>query len=159
MACRAAMVVLLMLLGLIAARAALAGSLHGLSLTGAPATSSGEWRVSVSAAPGGGVIYPGHSSERLLYTVTRVGQTRATPHLRASVVADPATGGARDPSGAVIPGCLARWFAVAPVTGATWLHIPRGSTSQGWLRLTMIDAPVNQDACRGSRVAVKLSVS
>jgi hypothetical protein len=146
---------LLILLGLFAAQAALAGPLRGLSLTGGSSASS--WSVSLPGAPRGGVLYPGQGSQLLAYTVSNPGQSAAAARLHASVATDPATGDALNPSGAPIVGCLARWFTVAHATGATDLRVPAGGSAHGWLRLSMINAPVNQDACRGSDVAVKLT--
>ncbi|HTX32778.1 MAG TPA: hypothetical protein VMD09_15450 [Solirubrobacteraceae bacterium] len=152
---RAVTALLVVLLGLLAAKAAFAGPLRGL--TGTPAAPSSPWSVALAGSRGGAVS-PGQSSQLLAYRVTNAGQG-AVAHLHASVATDPATGDVLNPSGAVIVGCLGRWFKATPATGAAGLPVPAGGSAQAWVRLSMINAPVNQDACRGADVAVKLTAS
>jgi hypothetical protein len=60
----------------------------------------------------------------------------------------------------VIRGCLARWFQVIPDAGAPSLPTTlehAGARYQGSVDLTMINAPVNQDACKGQTPAVLIA--
>jgi hypothetical protein len=136
---------------------ALAGSQAALGGTGSPASATGSsaWRVAVVGASGG-PVYPGRGGEAFTFTLaSRSGAIERPAGLAVSVSTDAANGDALTPSGAVIGGCLARWFRVMPAIRLNHL----GATYRGRFTLSMVDAPVNQDACAGHRVGVVVSVA
>lgn len=146
-------------LGLLVTTLVLLGSIR---LASAQTTAAGAptWNVSLAGAEPGAAVYPGHGRALIDFTATSYG-ARPLAQLRAAISTDAATGEARDRAGRVIHGCLARWFkVVADRDSPRPTALPgSGESYRGWLVLTMINAPVNQDACQGAQLGLRLSAT
>lgn len=141
-----------------AAGPALAARLaSGSSGTGAGGTG---WMVSVNPSGSKAGLYPGGAPVRLGFSASEQGGAGGG---RAEVVpslsVDPATGDVVNRSGQPVAGCLARWFRVRLDASDSPLPAKPGTSYRGFVDVTMIDAPVNQDACEGQAPAVTVTVS
>jgi hypothetical protein len=146
-------------LGLLVTALVLLGSIR-LASAQTTASAAPTWNVSLSGADPGAAIYPGHGRASIDFTATSSG-AKPLAQLRAAISTDEATGEARDRAGRVIHGCLARWFRVlARPDSPRPTSLPgSGESYRGRLVLTMIDAPVNQDACQGAQLGLRLSAT
>jgi hypothetical protein len=111
------------------------------------------------SAPDG--IYPGGGTETIPFAVTNTGQgARRLDRVTFSVVSDAATGDVETAAGRDVRGCLSAWFRLRPASGTHLgpdVTLGAGETYRGAMRLSMINAPVNQDACQGQAPAVAVS--
>lgn len=105
-----------------------------------------------------GQLYPGNQihipvtlTNPYNYAVTATG-------LAAGVQSDPTTGYVLDNAGAPIKGCLASWFKFTPssLSSTNTLQIPANGSvvlpASSGPSIELVDAPTNQDACKGAVV-------
>lgn len=115
------------------------------------------WTTVVTPSGPSDSLYPGGPATRITFTITSGHNGETLRRVTPSISVDQASGDARTKAGTAIPGCLARWFNVAPdptdpPLPATFPN--EGATYRGSIDLTMSDAPVSQDACQGHAPAV-----
>jgi len=111
-----------------------------------------------------GVMYPGHGSTDLTFTVTNNGQGNQaieSGNLSAAVLADGS--GYITSHGASVTGCLQSWFT-APVIDAPALgyghNLDVGASDTVDVHISLTNTPtVNQDACKGATPDVTLTVT
>ena len=122
-----------------------------------------DWAVELAATHSSGkILYPGQGVESMAFTVVNESsRPEKLSEIDASVT-EGIDGDAATLGGHAIPGCLARWFRVSlgrsSATPPARLVAP-GAVYRSMVLVRMIDAPVNQDPCRGALPAVRLSVS
>lgn len=128
--------------------------------TSNPAGAAAGWAVSIASDSSAARLYPGGAPVRLEFTLTnQSGGDRRPVEILAALSVDPSTGAVRNESGETIRGCLARWFNVALDPATRHLLVKPAGSSRGVIDVTMIDAPVDQDACEGHAPAVTVSVA
>jgi hypothetical protein len=122
--------------------------------------SGGAWKVT-AAAPTGGPIYPGGSSEAISYTVTNTGS--GSQELQATTAALETTtyNGATvvEQSGAPVAGCLASWFTVTNSGPASQDLASQATSGTGSVAVSLSDSGTNQDACEGVSPTLNISAS
>lgn len=131
--------------------------------------SSASWTFS-GVGTTGGDLYPGVGSQTIAYTVNNAGG--GTQHLASASVAvaaaptlidevpNPAAGQILDSvSGNPVAGCMASWFSVNNAGAPSAGDIVKGGSVNGSAAITMPDAAVNQDACKGASPKLSLSAS
>lgn len=131
------------------------------------ALSGGEsvaWTVALDASTGkqGAVIYPGGPIQRIPFTITSSRDGQTLRRVAASISAVKRGSHAASSTGSGLPSCAARWFTAVPDPGdptlpAEFKHA--GESYHGSIDVTMVDAAVDQDACRGQSPAVTIAAA
>jgi hypothetical protein len=113
--------------------------------------------VGITAAP----LYPGAKAQPISVTLTNPYNYAVTVNGLAASVAQDSSGNVLNASGNVVSGCLASWFRFTdtPLSSNNTLSLVAGGTqmlsSSDDPTISMVDAPVKQDACKG--VQLKLN--
>src|SRR5579859_7963359 len=105
-----------------------------------------------------GPVYPGGPAQPISVSLTDPYNYGVTITGLAASVAQDSNGNVLDPSGTAVYGCLASWFKFTdtPLTPNNTLSLNSGAAqilpSVDDPRIAMIDAPVNQNACKGAQL-------
>ena len=127
----------------------------------ADAGTSTPWTVNGFSSSG--TMLPGSGTATVSFTITNASSGhQAITGVSASIPAS--SGNVLDSAGTAVPGCLASWFSAgsATVNGSavsTPVDLAGAATAAGTVAVTMTNAAVSQDACKGVSPRVTVSVS
>lgn len=107
-------------------------------------------------------LYPGGPAQPVSFSVTNPGSSPAqVQKVAIGVATDASNGYAETPTGADITGCLASWFQVAGSPLTVNQSIPASQTIDfiGKASISLTNAAVSQDACKGATVGLTFTSS
>jgi hypothetical protein len=120
---------------------------------------AGNWTVTVSSDTSGKLL-PGSGTEKIGYTITNPNKgSQAFSTVTATVNAD-GSGNVLGANGTPVAGCLASWFTAdaGTTTPPAGTSIPKNGSATGTVTVTMLDEPVNQDACENVSPQITVTV-